>query len=300
MAEFLDEMARASAARARQSLAGESLAVLRRRALDVPPAPALRLGHGFDLIAEFKLRSPALGRLGGGGDDVCARVEAYAAAGTAAVSVLTEPTRFAGRLEHLAAAAAALQPLSVPVMRKDFLVDPYQLCEARAAGAGGALLILRLLSPALVAEMLDCARELGLFVLVEAFDAADLECLPAWTGGSRPRERSAGSEESENSPADRSHVRSRPVHAGEPCVLLGVNCRDLNTLEVRPERFAELAPRLPRGWPWVAESGLASPADCAAVARQGYRLALVGGALMAAADPGATVRAMLGAGRAAA
>ncbi len=185
MTGFLDSMAESSRARVREAMAREPLAVLRTRALEVPPAPPLRHDHVFDLIAEFKLRSPSLGPLGGSGDEVAAQVTAYATAGAAAVSVLTEPTRFGGRLEHLAAAAAVLRPIGVPAMRKDFLVDPWQLVEARAAGAGGALLILRMLSREQLDEMLDCARELGLFVLVEAFDAGDVEAFPSWAG---PRE----------------------------------------------------------------------------------------------------------------
>ena len=107
------------------------------------------------------------------------RVAAYARAGAAAVSVLTEPTRFDGILEHLREAAAVLAPLGVPAMRKDFLVDPYQVLEARAAGAGGVLLIVRMLSRDRLAELLEAAAEQGLFVLLEAFDARDLDVAAA-------------------------------------------------------------------------------------------------------------------------
>ncbi len=204
MAGFLDQMAAGSRERAQAAAAAEPLADLRSRCADLPPPlPLARLG-GFDLIAELKLRSPALGELGSASDDLAGRVTGYARAGAAAVSVLTEPSRFSGSLEHLRAAAAALAPLGVPAMRKDFLVDPYQLYEARAAGAGGALLIVRMLSRDALGEMLDCARELGLFVLVEAFDEADIaiavdvlgraaQAVPgagAWAGGS-PVARSA-------------------------------------------------------------------------------------------------------------
>jgi indole-3-glycerol phosphate synthase len=175
MTGFLDGMAESSRARVREAMARESLATLRRRALEVPSAPPLRHDRAFELIAEFKLRSPALGELSACGDELAARVAAYAQAGAAAVSVLTEPSRFGGRLGHLAAAATVLRPFGVPAMRKDFLVDPWQLYEARAAGAGGALLILRMLSREQLGEMLDCARELGLFLLVEAFDAGDID-----------------------------------------------------------------------------------------------------------------------------
>jgi indole-3-glycerol phosphate synthase len=155
-------------------------------------------------------------------------------------------------------------------MRKDFLVDPYQLHEARAAGAGGALLIVRMLEESLLAGMLDCAARLKLFVLVEAFDAEDVRIARRVLAG---------------------------CQSGMAPVLLGINSRDLQTLKVVPERLVELAPTLPRNFPRVAESGLTTPDDAARMVRAGYDVALVGGALMAAAEPGALVREMLAAGR---
>ncbi len=175
VAGFLDDMAAGSRTRVAQAMAREPLAALRRRCVDRPQPPALRHAGGFDVIAELKLRSPSQGALSSADSDIGRRVSVYAAAGAVAVSVLTEPERFEGSLEHLQEAALALAGTGVPAMRKDFLVDPYQLYEARAAGAGGALLIVRMLAPPQLGEMLDCARELGLFVLLEAFDEADLE-----------------------------------------------------------------------------------------------------------------------------
>ena len=172
--------------------------------------------------------------------------------------MLTEPTRFDGALEHLVSAAEALRAFAVPALRKDFIVDPYQLLEARAAGAGGVLLIVRMLSPAQLAELLALARGLGLFVLLEAFDAADLE---------------------------RTHDCVAGHPAGAAPLLIGVNCRDLDTLAVAPERFETLAAALPAGCPAVAESGVADPGQARRVRGLGYRLALIGTALMAAADP---------------
>ena len=163
----------------------------------------------------------------------------------------------------------------MPVLRKDFLVDPYQLFEARAAGAGGVLLIARMHTAASLREMLDCARELRLFTLLETFDAADIAGAIAAVQQVRTRDRST-------------------------CVLIGVNSRDLGTLEVLPFHFRKLAPLLPPDIPCVAESGIATADQCADVARAGYRLALVGGSLMSAADPVSAIRAMLAAGRAAA
>lgn len=272
MSGFLTQMAAASRARVLAASSCESLAQIRARAADMPGPVALTLDHAFDLIAEYKRLSPALGRLAAGDEPIELRVTAYARGGAAAVSVLTEPERFDGNLEDLARAVAALASLGVPVLRKDFLVDPYQLYETRAIGASGALLIVRMLSDVALGELLDCARALDLFVLLEAFDAHDIERAAS---GIR---------------------RGRPLARGAP-VLLGVNCRDLQSLEVQPIRFRELAALLPPDLPRVAESGIATPQHCAEVAQAGYGVALVGGSLMAAADPLGAVRAMLSAGR---
>src|SRR6202034_2259534 len=129
-----------SAARVTQAKLKESLDELQRRAKAAAKCAPLRLSTaGFDVIAELKLRSPAAGALGDENQNWPGRVAAYARGGAAAVSVLTEPSRFDGSLEHLRQAARVLAPLGVPVMRKDFLIDPYQVLEARAAGAGGVL-----------------------------------------------------------------------------------------------------------------------------------------------------------------
>ena len=274
MSGFLDIMARSSRERVVDAWLREPIARLRLRAIATRPPPPLRLDETFSLIAEYKRCSPSQGELAPD-DRLLEQVTAYAAGGASAVSVLTEPTRFRGILNDLAEAAAALKPHGIPVLRKDFLVDPYQLYEARAAGAGGALLIVRLLSNSQLREMLDCARELNLFVLLEAFDENDIA-------------RAAGLAGSRASPE-----RSAPV-------LLGVNCRDLNTLEVAPQRFRELAALLPKTLPRVAESGIDNPDDCADAAGHGYDIALVGSALMRATDPAAMTRTMLAAARAAA
>jgi indole-3-glycerol phosphate synthase len=264
---FLDDMARSSAARVAQALRHESAEALQRRARQTAPSAPLRLSpSGFDVIAELKLRSPAAGRLGDESQDWLGRVAAYAQGGAAAVSVLTEPSRFDGSLEHLRQAAQALAPLGVPAMRKDFLVDPYQVLEARAAGAGGVLVILRMLTRARIVELLDVAAEHGLFVLLEAFDEVDLETAR------------------DLMTARENHRDHHPAIARDQ-VLIGVNSRDLQTLEVVQERFAQLAPLLPAGWPAVAESGVASSLDARHMQQLGYGLALIGTALMARDDP---------------
>ena len=143
--DFLESMAASSRARSAAAQAKLPERELRARIADLPPAPALKL-EAFDLIAEVKLRSPAVGLLKPATEEgVGARVATYANAGAAAVSILTEPSRFDGSLEDLAAGARALAPLRVPAMRKDFLVDAYQVLEGRVAGAGGVLAIIRML-----------------------------------------------------------------------------------------------------------------------------------------------------------
>jgi indole-3-glycerol phosphate synthase len=275
MSGFLDDMARSSEARVAQALRHESATALERRARAAPPGPPLRLSAaGFDVIAELKLRSPAAGRLGDAGQDWLGRVAAYARAGAAAVSVLTEPSRFDGSMQHLRQAAAVLSPLGVPAMRKDFLVDTYQVLEARAAGAGGVLVILRMLSRARIAELMDAAAEHGMFVLLEAFDSIDLDTA-------------------------REIMASRPGGGAErgELILIGINCRDLKTLEVVQERFTALAPMLPHGWPAVAESGVASAGDARRMQQLGYGLALIGTALMAREDPSQLLREIFDATR---
>jgi indole-3-glycerol phosphate synthase len=264
---FLAQMATQSAARVRAARAARSEAELLAASRAAPAAPPLNLGC-FDLIAEIKRNSPAEGMLGAD-TDVAARASAYAVAGATAVSVLTEPERFGGSLADLEIAAHALDEAGVPAMRKDFLVDAWQVLEARAAGAGGILLIAAMLDDAALEEMLAVARESGLFVLLEAFDEADLE---------------------------RAAKVLLPARQGPP-VLVGVNTRDLRTLAVDPARLARLAPHLPPGVPAVAESGLHDAADAAAAAALGYRVALVGTALMRAPNPGEKVAEMLAAGR---
>jgi len=265
MSDFLKDMAESSAARA--ALAGP----FTDADFDKPVIP-LSLGK-FDVIAEIKRRSPAEGQLSPNGDsdpqkgdsDLLSRAQAYAAGGAAAISVLTEPSRFDGELAHLESAAEAVP--GTPVMRKDFLVDPVQVLEARKAGASGVLLITTMLNEEKLRAMLDCASEHGMFVLLESFDEEDLfrsaQCLDA-TGQ----------------------------------VLIGVNTRNLRTLEVDPDRLQNLAPGLPNAV-CVAESGLHTPEDAARVAGWGYTMALVGTALMRSEDPTGLVAAMSHAGAAA-
>lgn len=259
MSDFLQTMAERSAERA--AAAG----TFASSDFDKPVVP-LKLGE-FDVIAEIKDRSPAEGKLGvsdpiSRGD----RATAYAAGGAAAISVLTEPSRFDGDLTHLEEVVAAVP--GTPVMRKDFLVDSVQVLEARKAGASGVLLIAAMLDDAKLTEMLSCAFEHGMFVLLEAFDEEDLRRSSLFV---------------DNVDGD---------------LLVGVNTRNLRTLDVDPERLRNLAGHLPNAR-CVAESGLHEPVDAARVAQWGYRMALVGTALMRSGDPGALVAGMREAGAAA-
>ncbi len=266
MTDFLATMAASSRARA------ECLPVARQSAsLDKPVVP-LRLS-GFDLIAEVKDHSPAEGQLARADADRSARAAAYAGGGAAAISVLTEPDRFAGDIAHLQEVVDAVMEHAVPVMRKDFLVDVRQVLEARAAGASGVLLIAAILDDAQLQSMLACALEHSMFVLLEAFDADELARCAALVAGPW-----SGS-------------------AAEGQLLVGVNTRNLRTLDVDPDRLARLAGDLPPGAVCVAESGLRTATDAARVAGLGYHMGLVGTALMKSADPGTLVADMLAAGR---
>ena len=198
----------------------------------------------------------------------------YAEAGAAAVSVLTEPSRFDGSMLHLEKAARALSLRHVPAMRKDFLVEPYQVLEARAAGAGGVLVILRMLPRPALEALVDEALDLDLFVLLEAFDDADVALAAEL-------------------------LEARRARAPRDALLVGVNCRDLVSLQVVPGRLEAMADRLPADAPRVAESGVATAQDAARVAAAGYDLALVGSALMSGGEPRALAAAMIDAARAA-
>lgn len=264
MSDFLAEMKRTGLRRVAEVRA--TLSDLESRARSAPPPLSLAVSDpGFDVIAEAKLASPSEGALVAGDDDginpVVSLADAYVEAGAAAISVLTEETRFAGSLAHLGAVAASC---SVPAMRKDFLIDPVQILEARAHGASGVLLIARMLTRTLLEEMTDLALAHGMFVVVEVFGRDDLDAA--------------------------AHVFDRDV-------VVGVNSRDLATLEVDPSRFDTVAPHLPDHLPAMAESGLASVDDVVGVVSLGYRLALIGSSLVTDPRPGARLGRLIAAGR---
>jgi len=230
---------------------------LRARLLDLPPAldpmPAFR-APGSSVIAEVKRRSPSKGDLADI-PDPAALASAYQRGGAAAVSVLTEERRFGGSLDDLRAVRAAV---AIPVLRKDFVVEPYQLLEARAAGADLVLLIVAALTDDDLRALHDHARELGLTPLVEVHDEPEAE---------------------------------RALSAG--AALVGVNARNLKTLEVDPATFGKVAPLL-TDVVRVAESGIAGPDDVRRLVGEGADVVLVGEALVREGDPEGAVRAMAG------
>ncbi|HEX7091459.1 MAG TPA: indole-3-glycerol phosphate synthase TrpC [Longimicrobiales bacterium] len=237
-------------------------AALRAAAEAAPPARAfastLMAGPRISLVAEVKRRSPSAGWIRRDADAV-AVAAAYEAAGAAAISVLTEEEHFGGSLADLTAVRAAVR---VPVLRKDFIVDPVQLWEARAAGADAALLIVRVLDDAELADLLAAARDCGLGVLVEIHGAGELE---------------------------------RALRAGAE--VIGVNARDLGTLRTDADVVLALAARVPEARVLVGESGIRSAEDVERLADAGVDAVLVGESLMRAADPGAAARALAGVAR---
>lgn len=233
--------------------------MLLARALAMPPARdfvgALRARAGRPaVIAEVKRASPSAGAIAD--RDPGEQAHAYASAGAAAISVLTEQTHFHGSLADLRAARMACD---LPVLRKDFLIHPSELIESRAAGADGVLLIAACLSANELIAMLATARDLGLGTLVETHSDLDLEKVLA-----------------------------------TDAEVVGVNARDLETLDVDVDRALAHLARIPNGRLAVMESGIATRDQVRAAVNAGASAILVGEALMRADDPGAKLREMLG------
>jgi len=242
------------AARQQRTTLGDLRAALAD--VDPPRDPMAHLrAPGSSVIAEVKRRSPSKGDLASIADPA-GLARQYAAGGAAAISVLTEERRFGGSLDDLRAVRAAVD---VPLLRKDFLVEPYQVLEARAAGADLVLLIVAALDDDTLRRLHDQARELGMAVLVEVHDEAEA---------------------------------ARAVALGAE--LVGVNARNLKTLEIDQDVFGRLAPLIPDDRVKVAESGIFGPVDVKRHVAEGARAVLVGEALVKDGDPETAVRAMTG------
>ena len=207
------------------------------------------------IIAEIKRASPSKGLLREQFDPA-AIAASYALAGAACLSVLTDRPFFQGAPEYLVAARAAC---ALPVLRKEFIIDEYQVAESRALGADAILLIVAALDDARLAALEACAREHGMDVLVEVHDAAEL---------------------------DRALALSTP--------LIGINNRNLRTFNVSLHTTIELLPRIPKDRIVVTESGIVAQRDVAQMRRHGVNAFLVGEAFMRAPDPGAALTALFG------
>ena len=242
------------AAREAQRPEREVRAALRDAPAPLDPMPHLRTAAS-SVIAEVKRASPSKGHLADI-PDPASLARSYAAGGAAAISVLTEQRRFGGSLADLRAVRAAVD---CPVLRKDFVATDYQVLEAREAGADLVLLIVAALDDPTLRRLHDLAREVGLTVLVEVHDEAETE---------------------------------RAVALGAE--LVGVNARNLKTLEVDTGTFGRLAPLVPDDRVLVAESGVVSPADVRRFVGEGARAVLVGEALVRDGDPQGAVAAMTG------
>ena len=248
---------RAEIAAARESVSAQALEERCRSAPAVRDFVAALRAKSPAVIAEIKKASPSRGVLRA--DYRPADIaRSYQAGGAACLSVLTDREFFQGSSEDLRAARAAC---ALPVLRKDFVIDPYQVLESRAMGADCILLIAACLSRAQMAELEGAARSLGMAVLVEVHDAAELEAA---------------------------------LTLATP--LIGVNNRDLRTFATRLETTLELLPRLPAGRLLVTESGILSVADVQRLRSAGVGAFLVGEAFMRAADPGAALLELFHAG----
>lgn len=211
---------------------------------------------GISVIAEFKRRSPSAGQLAAEQVDVASQVAAYERGGAAALSVLTDEPHFGGSLADLREARAAC---GLPIIRKDFVVDPYQLYEAAVNGADAVLLIAAALGDRELRALYQEARSIDLDCLVEVHDGEELE---------------------------------RALEAGAE--VIGINNRNLDDMSVDIATTYELMPNVPAGKTVVAESGISGRAELEELDRVGVDAVLIGGALMAAPDPEAKVRDLTG------
>ncbi len=225
------------------------------------PNTGFRLNKdGFTFIAEIKKASPSSGALSADNFDLCHQAQNYILGGADIISVLTEPTRFLGSLDDLS--KLSKQYPNTPFMRKDFLVHPYQVSEACYSGAAGVLLIAGILSDAKLETMIKRAHHHHMFALVEVFNKAELE----------------------QSIGVIANLNNQPTS-----IMLGVNCRDLKSLEVNFSWFEHLAEALPKDFICVAESGTNVPSDIRKIVSWGYRGALIGTTLMQSDDPAQTL-----------
>ena len=259
--DLLEAIVAATRARVDAAMTREPRASVERRAMSRTPdstgfVERLSRSNAINVIAECKRRSPSRGVLRAAYDPVAIAV-GYEKAGAAAISVLTEPGFFDGSLDHLAAVRAAVK---TPLLRKDFIVDEYQLLEARAAGADAILLIVAALDDRTLVSLSKAARDLELAALVEVHNTD--ECRRA---------------------------------IAADATIIGVNNRNLRTLQVDLDASREVARLLPSSAIGISESGLKTPADLQTMKALGYRAFLMGERFMIEPDPGSALAAMIAA-----
>jgi indole-3-glycerol phosphate synthase len=231
---------------------------LQRLAREARPSPSFRAALRRDdvaVIAEVKRSSPSRGKINPT-LDLHRQVRSYEKGGAAAISILTEPGKFGGSSADL---VKARETVGVPILKKDFHVEPVQILEAKALGASAALLIARAVSPGKLGELVRAAADIGLEVVVEVRDERELE-LALSLGAA----------------------------------MVGVNNRNLESLEIDPSTSLRILPLLPRGVVAIAESGFKTASDVERVAEAGADAVLVGSELSGSSDPEAAVRALTG------
>lgn len=248
-------------ARARAATLAGRTDELRRLALAAPAVPSFRdalQGAEVGVIAEVKRSSPSKGAINPA-LDLASQVHAYQSGGAVAISVLTEPTRFGGSADDL---ILAKKSVSLPLLKKDFHVDVAQIFEARSLGASAALVIARAVPPSLLKDLMAAGADVGLEILVEVRDERELGLALSLNAA-----------------------------------IIGVNNRNLETLEIDPETVLRVIPLIPRSVVAIAESGMKRLADVKRVADAGADGVLVGSELSGAGDPEAVLRSLTGVAR---
>lgn len=259
MSEILAEIVQSKKKEVEEAIRQRPLRDLMSQADDAPPtkdfADALKQGDGIQLIAEVKKASPSKGVIRADFDPVSIAKQ-YATSGAACISVLTDEKYFQGSLDYLVAIREAVD---VPLLRKDFIIHPYQVFESRVAGADAVLLIAECLNRQELRGLTQLIRELGMQALIELYDKRNLENV---------------------------------LNTGTE--LIGINNRDLNTFEVDLEHTTRLRKDVPPGKIVVGESGIHTRADALMLQEHGVQAMLVGESLMRQQDVGAATAALLG------
>ena len=261
---FLQAMALSSMKRLEKNKANQSENSLLKACEGIKRKPFVEFQSGFVFITEIKKSSPSLGQISKPEFNLFEQAEAYAKSGSNVISVLTEPSKFNGSLQDLNDISKRFS--ETPTMRKDFLVEPYQVSEAFLNGAGGVLLILAMLSDRMLKMMIERAIKHEMFVLLEAFDEVDMQRA-------------------------KTIVSEFGLHSSN--ILLGVNCRDLRTLDVNFSRFENLSSLIPEDVVCIAESGITGASEIEVLSNLGYSGALIGTALMQSETPDQLLKEMM-------